>query len=380
MRECPNSPIWKCAALALSAFISGFFVSCQPKPTIEFPGPKWTVVTPASQGIDEGKLNQAIRYLKSHSGSDGVSELVLVRNGQLIWHGDNIDHQHGVWSMTKSFVSTTLGLLIEDGKCTLNTKASQYVPALNPTFRDITLRHFTTMTSGYQAADDDRPGSYRHGPSRTPFQPAPQALFPAGSSYAYWDSAMNQFAHTLTRIANEPLDQLFKRRIADPIGMDPQSWHWGDFGERDGLKINGGAGNNNNHIFVTAREAARLGLLILNQGNWNGKQLISSDWIREATAMHVRTSMNWAHPESGIDGRGYYGYNWWRNGIGADGSRKWPGAPPSTFAASGYNNNDLFVIPKWNMVIVRLGLDESDHKISDDEYGEFIRLVGESLP
>lgn len=380
MRGCPIYYYRNFIAYAMFAFASGFFVSCQPKTATEFPGTHWTVATPASQGIDAEKLNQAVRYLESHSGSDGTSELVIVRNGQIVWQGDNIDHPHGVWSMTKSIVSTLLGILIEDEKCSLNTKASQYLPQLNPTFSDITLRHFTTMTSGYQAVGDDRPGNYRHGPSRTPFDPAPQALFPAGTSYAYWDSAMNQFANTLTRIANEPLDQLFKRRIADPIGMNPNSWRWGDFGEIDGLKINGGAGNNGNHIYLTAREVARLGLLFLNQGNWNGRQLISPDWVREATAVQVRAPMNWAHPESGIDGRGYYGYNWWRNGIGAKGSRKWPGAPPSTFAASGFNNNDLFIIPKWDMVIVRLGLDESDHKITDEEYGEFIRLVGKSLP
>ncbi len=368
-----NPSLW--AAASLLALLGG----CSPQSDPVFPGSEWTIATPASQGVDEKKLDQAIRYLEAHSGADGVSELVLVRNGRIIWHGDNIDHQHGVWSMTKSIVSTTLGLLIEDGKCSLNTKASQHLPQLQPVFEDITLRHFTTMTSGYQAIGDDRPGNYRHGPSRTPLVPASQALFDPGTSYAYWDSAMNQFANALTRIAGEPLDQLFKRRIADPIGMDPDSWRWGDFGTFDGIKVNGGAGNNSNHIFVTARDMARFGLLLLNRGNWNGQQLLNADWVDTATAVQVRAITPWAHPESGIDGRGYYGYNWWRNGIGADGSRKWPGAPPSTFAASGFNNNDLFIIPSWNLVVVRLGLDESDHKISDDEYGEFLRLIGESL-
>jgi len=79
-------------------------------------------------------------------------------------------------------------------------------------------------------------------------------------------------------------------------------------------------------------------------------------------------------------GRGVYGLNWWVNGTGADGQRKWPGAPPSTFAASGYNNNnDVFVIPEWNMVVVRLGLDEKDVKISDKVYGEFLRHIGLAL-
>jgi CubicO group peptidase (beta-lactamase class C family) len=67
-------------------------------------------------------------------------------------------------------------------------------------------------------------------------------ITPPGARYAYWDSAMNQFANVLTRVAGEPLKALFKRRIADPIGMDPAAWDWMDFGTVDGLVVNGGAG------------------------------------------------------------------------------------------------------------------------------------------
>ena len=55
---------------------------------------------------------------------------------------------------------------------------------------------------------------------------------------------------------------------------------------------------------------------------------------------------------------------------------KWPGAPRNTFAAAGHNNNRLFVVPEWDMVIVRLGLDEGDRRIGDDVWGRFVELVG----
>ena len=60
-------------------------------------------------------------------------------------------------------------------------------------------------------------------------------------------------------------------------------------------------------------------------------------------------------------------------------ARLWSGAPEGTFAALGHNNNKLFVIPEWRMVVVRLGLDQKERKITDLECGEFIRLLGESL-
>ena len=152
-----------------------------------------------------------------------MKQLVIVRNGRLIWEGADADEVHGVWSCTKSFTSTVLGLLIDDGKCRLDSLASEFLPDLAGSYPDVTLRHFASMTSGYRAVGDEPRGGYTHGPSPTPLVPDPRPLFaPPGSRYAYWDSAMNQFAHVLTRIAGEPLEELFRRRVAEPIGMDPR--------------------------------------------------------------------------------------------------------------------------------------------------------------
>lgn len=344
-----------------------------------FPGKDWQEVPPESQGVDSEKLAAAVTYLKNNSGPDGIKELVIIRNGYMIFKGGDLDKVHGVWSLTKSFTSTVLGLLVDDGKARLDTPAKDHVPGMVATYPTVTLRHFTTMTSGYYAVGDEPRGGYKHGPSPTPFKPAKTPLFtPPGSKYAYWDSAMNQFANVLTRIANEPIEEVFKRRIADPIGMNREKWNWGDFGEVDDIVVNGGSGNNNKHIFICARELARFGQLFLNRGNWKGRRLISKDWVDAATKSHVPASLP-LHELSGADGRGVYGFNWWTNGVGAKGNRKWPGAPVGTYAASGYNNNDMFLIPQWNMVIVRLGLDQRERKITDTVYSTFLEKVGRTI-
>jgi CubicO group peptidase (beta-lactamase class C family) len=324
-------------------------------------------------------LKEALDYLAGNSGSDGTKEVVIIRNGYLIWKGSNIDKVHGVWSLTKSFTSTVLGLLIDDDKCSLDTLAMDYVSSMAKNYPEIALRHFTTMTSGYYALGDEPRGGYAHGPSQTPFKPADTPLFSSpGSRYAYWDSAMNQFANVLAHIAGEPIEELFKRRIADPIGMNRDKWDWGDFGEIDGLIVNGGSGNSNKHIFTSARELARFGHLFLNRGKWDGEQLISASWVDAASSVQVPTSIP-LEELSGADGRGVYGYNWWVNGIKADGERKWPGAPLGTYSASGYNNNDMFVIPEWNTVIVRLGLDQREFPITDKIYSTFLGKVGQAI-
>lgn len=371
------------AALISVGFLSGGVAFAEPgtgsqTSKMTFPGKQWEEATPESQGIDRARLAAAVEFLKANSGSDGVRELVVVRNGRLIWKGDNIDKRHGVWSCTKSFSSTVLGLLIDDGKCTLEKRASELVPGLAAHYPDVTLSHFTTMTSGYRAIGDEPRGDYRHGPSDTPFEPSPRPLFaPPGSQYAYWDSAMNLFGLLLTKVADESIEELFRRRIAAPIGMT--NWDWGDYATVDGMVVNGGSGNGNKHVVITAREMARFGHLFLNKGNWQGRQLLSGGWVEDATRVHVPALLPWAHPESEIDGRGCYGFNWWVNGITANGKRLWPGAPDGTFAASGHNNNRLFVIPEWGMVIVRLGLDQNDRKITDATWGEFLEKVGKAI-
>ncbi|NND33768.1 MAG: beta-lactamase family protein, partial [Saprospiraceae bacterium] len=246
-------------------------------------------------------------------------------------------------------------------------------------YPDVRLSHFATMTSGYKSVGDTATTGYTHGASKTPFFPDSDPLFAPGSKYAYWDAAMNQFAHILTIIAEEPLDAFFKRRIGDPIGMNTDAWHWGDFGPIGGVKVVGGAGNNGKGIYISAIEMARFGLLFLNEGNWNGSQLISKNWIKQSTQVQVPASMKLGTPLSDIDGIGVYGFNWWVNGIRTNGSRFWPDAPAGTYAASGYNNNKMFIIPAWDMVVVRLGLDENELKITDNTWNDFIGKVGNAI-
>jgi CubicO group peptidase (beta-lactamase class C family) len=335
-------------------------------------GADWERSSPEREGMDPGKVAAAVRYLEHHSARDGATQLVIVRDGRLVWEGPNSAAAHGVWSMTKSFTSSVLGLLIDDGKATLDTLARDHVPAVARSYPALRLRHFATMTSGYRAAGDEPKGTYRHGPSETPLVPA-APIFEPGSKYLYWDSAMNQFGHVLTRIAGESMSALFRRRIAEPIGM--REWHWGDIGVHEGLTVNGGAGNYG-MMHISAREIAKFGELFRNGGAWNGRQLIARRWVEEATRAQVTVATS---QESPVAGTGVYGFNWWVNGTAPDGNRKWPGAPPGTFSASGHNNNDMFVVPEWRMVVVRLGLDQDDREVTDRDYGEFLRLLGEAI-
>ena len=354
-------------------------VGCSSPSKTVFPKDEWIKAKPEDVGINSKILNEAVGFLEQNSGKSGIHELMIVRHGRLIYSGDSIYKVHGVWSCTKSFTSTVLGLLIDDNKAQLSTLAKEIIPGMSELYPDVSLLHFTTMTSGYVALGDTVKTGYTHGPSGTPFTPGKPPLFEPGAKYAYWDAAMNQFANLLTHIAQEPLDEYFKNRIADPIGMKEKGWYWGDFGEVNGLKVVGGAGNRGNGVYISASEFARFGLLFLNRGNWDGKQLMSGNWIEQATRVQVPSTMELGTHWSSIYGMGVYGYNWWVNGARTNGIRLWENAPSDTYAASGYNNNKMIIIPEWDMVIVRLGLDANDVVITDDTWNEFLEIIGNSL-
>jgi CubicO group peptidase (beta-lactamase class C family) len=339
---------------------------------IVFPAKEWAKAAPESQGVDPGRLAEAVAYLEQHAGPDGVKRLVIVRRGRMIWTGAVAHRRQPVASITKAFTSTAHGLLIADGKCTLDTLAKDFNPEhLAELYPLVTLRHLATMTSGY----DGFGGSYdcderKERCDANAFVPPSSPVFPPGTRFMYWDEATQEYGYVLTRIAGEPIPDLLRRRVLDPIGVTAVAWDRDATGEH--LNWTGG-------LEISAADLARFGYLYLNRGAWAGKQLIDAAWVDEATRVQVPASVPSGH--AGADhreGSGVYGYHWWPNGIKPDGQRKWPDAPVGAYARSGYKNNYCFVIPEWGMVVVWLGL-ERTHKITDRQWNEFLKRMGRAI-
>ena len=189
-----------------------------------FPGRRWEQTSPESQDVDSEKLKKAIAWLEQKVPHDGVKRLVIVRNGRMIWKGPQADRRQRVWSVTKAFTSTAHGLLIEDGKCTLDTLAKDYNPKLTEHYPAVTLRHLATMTSGIDGVggsyDCDAEGRCDRNALVDPAPP----FFAPGTKYQYWDEATQQYGFVLTRIAGESLHDLLQRRILGPIGIEAVGW------------------------------------------------------------------------------------------------------------------------------------------------------------
>lgn len=328
----------------------------------EFPSPAWKQASPESQGVDSQKLAEAMKYLGSKM---DASETVVIRNGFMIHRGKNAGRSHGIWSCSKSFTSSVLGILVESGKVTLNDSASKYATDLKAKYSKITLRHFATMTSGYDAVGGGYGPKNQDG-SKTPFNPAAQS-FAAGTQYAYWDDAQRMFGAALSKAAGKNFSAVFNDMIAKKIGM---SIKWSNRnGSYKGTKVDDSAGGVN----TNAENLAKYLYLFLNKGNWKGQQVLSEAWVREATKVQVPASMPFSSKSQNYEGPGVYGYNWWVNGVRKDGTRLWHEAPAGTYMCLGAKANWGFVIPEWDMIVVRLGTSGSNSSVTQNELFKRLR-------
>ncbi len=343
-----------------------------------FPGADWEIVAPEAVGVDAARLKAAVDYLDATWGRDGARELFLVRHGRALWVGPDADASHTIFSCTKTFTSAVLGLLVDDGKCALDDLAVKHRPELDdqhPLYGRIRLRHLASMCGGYRGEVVDKRPDQPWGDVMKYLNPR-EPYFEAGTHVQYNDHDVFVLGRILTGLAGEPLRDVFQRRIAGPIGI--RDWAWGVSGTIDGIALNNPPGNPGGSgaggVKISPRELARFGLLMLNRGNWNGRQLLSAAFVDEATSNRVPLTGGFRNR----DFRGRYGFYWWTNGEMVNGRRPWPSAPPRTYMSHGNGGNFCCVVPEWDLVIVRTGAPVRDADRAWD--GFFARLAPALAP
>ncbi|MEL7162633.1 MAG: hypothetical protein AAFN92_17885, partial [Bacteroidota bacterium] len=153
-------------------------------------------------------------------------------------------------------------------------------------------------------------------------------------------------------------------RMAAPIGLT--SWDWLSEGEVAGAPINYGGSN----LMMNALDHARFGHLYVNAGKWNGEQILPAGWVKKSTRNQVPLDLPPAdNDRADTEGRGIYGYNWWIINKGKD-------APVAGAFTSGLNHNVCLVVPEWDMVIVRMGVDGNPEGITKHAvYSEVLRRL-----
>jgi CubicO group peptidase (beta-lactamase class C family) len=289
----------------------------------------WPLATPDDYGIDKSQLDGIADQLQRTSGNTRAG-LVVVKEGALIyekyWKGD-ADSTHQVFSCTKSWGSTLIGIAVHKGLLTIEDPVTKWVPKPAPEVGNGALiRHLLTQTAH---------------------------TTPPGTQFAYNSgSVINTLPEILEAATGKPSYAFFESVLAAPLKLTMQ-WPRCPTGGCSGTRykqdyIQFGDRGPNGVLRSTIRDQAKLGWLWLADGVWNGERLLDTEYIKAAT-------------KPSFDFQAAYGYLWWLNRQGRSSILSYnPRVPDDLFhAVGGIGNCSVAVLPTQRMVIAHIGTGES---------------------
>lgn len=262
--------------------------------------------TPEEQGVPSKALVALFDSLHALPLTD-MHAVVVMRHGKVI--GEMYpkpyapEYRHTMYSCSKTFVGIAVGLAIEDNRLRLDDRVAAIFPELLPDsvskdLADMTVRHLLTMASGVKPDWNMRSRGKEW--IRTFLSKPVEA---PGTKYAYDSMVSYMLAAVVQKVTGKKLTEYLQERVFTP--MNVTEWAWEESPE--GVNT-GGWG-----VHIQPESLAKFGQLILNEGRWEGKQLVSAEWIREMCKKHRET------------GREVYGYHIWHCG-GHDGAVRADGA------------------------------------------------------
>jgi CubicO group peptidase (beta-lactamase class C family) len=271
------------------------------------------VSTPSEQGIDPAGI---ARFLDAVEADPGIEPhgLIVQRHGWRVTEGYWRPHAAGrrrlLYSLSKTFTGTALGLQLGEGRLALDDLVSDHLPeafeGADAGLRGLRIRHIASMASGHnretlQEAYAGEPEDPVRGFLRIP----PDA--PPGTLFAYNQPPVIALATILQKLAGERLVDYLRPRLFDPVRIGDVRWRQ----LRPGLDF-GFTG-----VFATLDAVARLGQLYLDDGVCDGRRLLPEGWVRQASSVQVTNAQN---PDP--DWRQGYGFQLWvsRHGYRGDGA------------------------------------------------------------
>jgi CubicO group peptidase (beta-lactamase class C family) len=264
--------------------------------------------TPESRGISSSVLENYLRRADAELG--GMHSFMLVRGGAVVaeaWWAPYAAHRpHALFSLSKSFTSTAVGLAVAEGKLTVDDRVISFFPealpsAVSDNLAAMRVRDLLAMATGHAVDTLDAlffepQGDWARAFLSRPVEHAPGAPFVYNSGATYMLSAIVQ------RVTGQRISEYLTPRLFEPLGIANPMW------DRDPRGVDvGGWGLN-----ITTEDIACFGQMFLQNGAWNGRQIVSREWVAEATRMHSDNSMREVP-----DWQQGYGYQFWRCRHGA---------------------------------------------------------------
>ncbi|CAG0937233.1 6-aminohexanoate-dimer hydrolase [Thermoflexales bacterium] len=306
-------------------------------PHADWPTTAWSTSAPEAQGLDAPKLAEMLaaieqRQLDLHS-------LLIIRNGYLVsetYFGSyQADTRHQLYSCTKSFIATLVGIALDKGYLEgTDQRILDFFPAhqfanLDEQKSAMTLEDTLTMRTGlaWQEGDPAYRELFMSADWLKTVLDKPMDSAP-GSEFNYCSGC----SHVLSAVLHQATDtnprDFADQHLFKPLGISNVRWD----SDAEGIPV-GGWG-----LQLTPRDMAKLGYLYLHKGQWDGQQIVSAQWVEDATRTHAETGGDLG-----------YGYQWWT----------YPAL--EAYTALGRGGQTIFVVPELDLIVVTTAqLDDHD--------------------
>jgi len=255
--------------------------------------------TPESQGVSSAAIAKFVRAADEKVNS--MHSVMILRHGKVIaeawWAPEDATKPHVLWSLSKSFTSTAVGLAVEEGKLSIEDRVVGFFPDDLPgepseNLRKMQVKDLLTMSTGH--ADEPNVRQSQDWIKSFLAHPLPH---PPGTFFRYNTPATFMQSAIVQKVTGKTVVDYLQSRLFDPLGIQPPRWDTNP----QGISL-GGYG-----LFLKTEDIAKFGQLYLQNGKWEGKQLIPATWVQQATSKQVSNGDN---PSS--DWNQGYGFQFWR--------------------------------------------------------------------
>jgi CubicO group peptidase (beta-lactamase class C family) len=345
---------------------------------------EWPEVAPETQGLNSGKISEILEFIENNS--TNIQSIIIVRNGYLLfeeylWNyqiyrnlvgekeypgGRKIVPQY---SGTKSVISLLIGIALQEGFLDniSQTLYEFFADIWEPSFtnstlkKNITIEHLLTMNSGYSAHPyypPDADTKFDADCISFILDEVPLGFTPGeAGEFTYSNEGVDLLSGIITNVTGKSTEEFAKEYLFTPLGFSEDEYYW--LNDSKGIDY-GGSG-----FECSPKGQARLGILALNNGNWNGTQIVEPNFFKNST-----TTKNFDN-EKNIFG---YGYLWWIMNGSLNG-----------YYAAGAGGQNIYIIPEYNIIVGFNGAAMGDdgiyeHIISDYILKNIVEPPGNQIP
>lgn len=359
-------PVMRRLSLAL-----GLALGCAMAQAENWPAQQWPQA-PAAPSEALATLEAYAFPARDDASRTGVrtDALLVIRDGQVIYERyagpTTAETPHLTWSVSKSLLATTLGVAYGQGRFRLDAPVAQYYPAF-AAHPGVKIGHLLNWASGLDWQED-----YEYAPLQSSVVAmlytrgrSDMAAFTAqhaadaepGARFRYSSGDSNVLSAALKGMVgaeaypNYPWSALF-----EPLGITSAVWE----SDASGTFVG------SSYAYMTARDLARVGLLMQRDGRWGERQLLPQAWVE-----FNRTAFANYLPQADKPGDAVPGGHWWLNVAVAGQAKPWADAPADTFAALGHWGQALYVLPSEKLVVVRY----ADDRDGSYQHNQLLKLV-----